>query len=102
VRLPLSNEEDVHRADHPQHAGNLGLGTPTGSLLDTPSTSILTIADNDAGGTVAFAAASFSVAEDGGSATITQVRTGGAPEVATALTDPWPVLWAQGSRPLVP
>jgi hypothetical protein len=56
---------------------HLELGTPTGAWLASPSTAVLTIADNDAGGTLAFAAASFSVAETVGLATITVVRTGG-------------------------
>jgi hypothetical protein len=56
---------------------NLALGTPIGALRTTPDTATLTITDNDTGGTMAFASPSFSVAEDGGSVTITVVRTGG-------------------------
>jgi Calx-beta domain-containing protein/CARDB protein len=56
---------------------NLALGTPTGALLTTLSAATLTIADNDSGGTVAFAAPTFSVVEDAGTVTITVVRTGG-------------------------
>jgi hypothetical protein len=59
------------------HTVGLTLGTPTGALLSTPNTTVLTITDNDTGGTLAFAAANVSVAEDGGSATITVVRMGG-------------------------
>jgi hypothetical protein len=56
---------------------NLVLGTPIGALLTTLSTATLTIADNDSGGTVVFAASTFSVVEDAGNVTITAVRTGG-------------------------
>ena len=56
---------------------NLALGTPIGALLATPNTATLTISDNDTGGTLAFASPTFSVAEDGGSVTITVVRAGG-------------------------
>ncbi len=56
---------------------NLALGTPIGALLATPNTATLTITDNDTGGTLAFASPTFSVAEDGGSVTITVVRAGG-------------------------
>jgi hypothetical protein len=53
---------------------NLALGTPIGALLTTPSTAVLTITDNDTGGTLAFASSSFSVAENGVSATITVIH----------------------------
>ena len=56
---------------------DLALGTPTGACWRLPNTATLTITDNEAGGAMAFAAATFSGAEDGGSVTITVVRTGG-------------------------
>ena len=56
---------------------NLALGNPIGALLGTPDAAVLTITDNDTGGTIVFASPTFSVAEDGGSLTITVVRTGG-------------------------
>jgi hypothetical protein len=55
----------------------VALGDPIGALLDTPNTAALTIRDNEAGGAMAFAAGSFSVAADAGAVTITVIRTGG-------------------------
>jgi uncharacterized membrane protein len=60
---------------------NLALTNPSGAPLGTPSTAVLTIVDNDAAtdnpGTVVFSTGSYSVNENGGSATITVNRSGG-------------------------
>ena len=48
------------------------------ALLGTPNTAVLTIADNDRGGSLAFFGSAFVANETGGSATITVRRAGGA------------------------
>jgi hypothetical protein len=53
-----------------------------GIALGTPETTILTIKDNDEAGTAQFSAASYSVAEGGGTATVTVTRTGGTASAA--------------------
>jgi hypothetical protein len=63
------------------------LSSPSANAaLTTPSTTTVTIADNDTAGTVQFSAASFSFVEDVGVATLTVTRTGGA---ASGVTVPY-------------
>jgi hypothetical protein len=54
-----------------------------GTVLGAKSTAVVTIVDDDIGGVVQFAAASYSVAEGAGQATITVNRTGGAASAVT-------------------
>jgi alpha-mannosidase len=72
--LPILN--DV--ADEPPPLTvNLGLISPTLALLGSPTSAVLTIADNDVAGAVQFSASDFSVSEAGGTALVTISRTGG-------------------------
>src|SRR6185295_7914137 len=61
---------------NPDRTVNLTLGSPSGLLLGVPSTAVLTIANNDEGGVLAFATSNVQIAENGGAATIEVVRTG--------------------------
>jgi hypothetical protein len=63
----------------PSESVNVVLGNPVGAQLGAPSSAVLTITDDDASqsGSFNFSAASYSVNEDGGNATITIKRTGG-------------------------
>ncbi len=57
---------------------NLALSLPTGgAVLGATSTSVLTILDNDAAGTLQFSSATYSVNESALTVTITVTRTGG-------------------------
>ena len=71
--IPILDDTVV---DGPKTVG-LALGTPTGALLGPQSTATLTSLDNDQGGVIRFSAATYRVTE-GGTATITVKRTGGA------------------------
>ena len=55
---------------------NLTLTNPTGVSLGTPATAVLTIANDDSGGAIAFATPNVSVPENGGPADPQVVRTG--------------------------
>src|SRR5262249_40584350 len=59
---------------------NIALTNPTGGVtLGNPNTALLTIVDNEtsAAGTLQLSSPTYSITEDGGSATITITRTGG-------------------------
>ena len=76
VSIPITDDAVVEGNE----TVNVALGTPTGgATLGSPATAVLTITDNDgaAAGSLQFSAATYSVAENGGSATITVTRTGG-------------------------
>jgi hypothetical protein len=62
---------------------NLALLAPSGALLGSPSTAVLTIADNDVAGVVQFLASNYSVSETATSAVVTVIRTGGLASGAT-------------------
>ncbi|HEU5321239.1 MAG TPA: Calx-beta domain-containing protein, partial [Methylomirabilota bacterium] len=61
----------------------LGLDSPSGAALGSPSSTTVSIADDDVAGTLQFAAAYFSRPEDAGTATITVTRTNGLASEAT-------------------
>ena len=75
VSIPIVNDTAVE-ADE---TVNLALTNPTGgATLGSPSAAVLTITNDDLpAGTLQFSAATYSVAENGGNATITITRTGG-------------------------
>ena len=76
VTIPIVNDTAVEANE----TVNVALSAPTGgATLGSPGTAVLTITDNDAPppGTLQLSAATYSVAENGGSATITVTRTGG-------------------------
>jgi hypothetical protein len=66
---------------------NLKLSSPTGGLLGSPATAVLTIVNDDNPGTISFASSSFSVAENATSKTITVVRSG--TNLASGVTVPF-------------
>ena len=76
VSIPITDDALVEGNE----TVNVALSTPTGgATLGSPATAVLTITDNDGAprARLQFSAATYSVAENGGSATITVTRTGG-------------------------
>ena len=74
VRIPLLNDT----IDETNETFHVRLSNPTaGAVLGAVSNAVITIVDNDAGGTLAFSVANYSISETGALATIRVVRTGG-------------------------
>jgi uncharacterized delta-60 repeat protein len=65
-------------ADEVDETVLLNLSAPTGAaIIGNPATATLSIVDNDVGGSLGFAVANYTVAENGGSITLSVQRTGG-------------------------
>ena len=76
VSIPIIDDTTVEANE----TVNLALTAPTGgATLGSPSTAVLTITDNDVApaGALQFSAATYSVGENAGPATVTVTRTGG-------------------------
>jgi hypothetical protein len=69
--------------DEPIEAFTFGLDNARGATLGTPKAAVVSIGDNDVAGTVQLGAASYSVGEGAGLATVTVTRTGGTSSEAT-------------------
>lgn len=73
VSIPIREDTLIE----PNETVNLTLSTPTGAVLGSPTTAVITIRDNDGHGSLQFDSPSYSVDESAGLATITVTRTGG-------------------------
>jgi hypothetical protein len=71
----------------PDRTVNLKLSSPTGAVLGSPAAAVLTITNIDNAGTIAPGSATYSVAENAGTAPITLVRTG--TNLASGVTVPF-------------
>ncbi|HTX70236.1 MAG TPA: Calx-beta domain-containing protein, partial [Thermoleophilia bacterium] len=77
--VPITNDT-VHEANETVQLALVGV---SGARIGARDTAVLTITDNDAGGTLAFSAPVYTIGENGGTATLTVTRTGG---TASAVT----------------
>ena len=84
VTIPLCPDSIV---DGTETIG-LALDNVSGATLGTPNTATVQVAENDAAGTVQFAAPTSSVSESQGTASVLVTRTGGA---ASAVTVHWTI-----------
>jgi hypothetical protein len=82
VTIPIKNDS----LDEPAQTFTVALSDPTGGVLAAPDVAVVTIEDNDVGGTVAFARATYGAHEFVPKATITVRRTGGS---ASGVVVPW-------------
>jgi hypothetical protein len=85
VTFPVLTTND--KLDESNETVNLALSNPGGgAVLGTRRTAVLTIVDNDAGGTLNFSVAAYERSEAGGIAVINVVRGGGAAGASASRT----------------
>jgi glucose/arabinose dehydrogenase len=73
LTIPLVGDFTIE----PDETFNVLLSSPTGAVLGTPSTAVVTIANDDLPGAVSFSTTSYARSESGVSAKITVSRSGG-------------------------